>query len=128
MNLLQRSLLINAIFSGVSGITLVVLNRQIADLFQVTDASAFWITGLCLIGFSGMVAYEIKRQKRSGVWAIISQDLLWVFGSLILLVVQPFGISLAGNITIALVALVVLAMAINQGRALGQLEKSGNTD
>ena len=126
MNQLQKSLLINAIFSGLTGILLVVFNKNIASLFGTSNTATFWIIGLALIFFAAIIIYEIKRQKPIGVLFIIIQDLLWVSGSIVLLIFQPFDISITGNGIIAVVALVVLFMGMNQAKALGQIDNKSN--
>jgi ribosome-associated toxin RatA of RatAB toxin-antitoxin module len=122
MNQLQKSLLTNAIFSGLSGIVLVVFNKLIARLFDTANTVVFWIIGLALIFFAATIIYEMKRQKPIGVLLIIIQDFVWVIGSIVLLIFQPFEISITGNVIIALVAFVVLFMGINQAKALGQID------
>lgn len=122
MDQLQKSLLINALFSGLSGTILVAINKHIATLFDISNTSVFWIVGVALIFFSVTIVYEIRRQNPLGVLAIILQDYLWVLGSIILLITQPFEISKTGNVIIAAIALVVLLMAINQAKALAQID------
>ena len=122
MNQLQKSLRLNALFSGLSGILLVVKNKQIAHLFDSANTAVFWITGTALILFSFLISYEIKRQNPLGVLAIIIQDFLWILASCILLIFQPFEISRTGNSMIAVVALIVLFMAVNQAKALAQTD------
>jgi len=122
MNQVQKSLLINALFSGFSGITLVTLSKHIARLFNISNSSVFCIIGITLIFFSMAIIYEIKRQNLVGILSIIIQDYIWVLGSIILLIIQPFEISKDGNSIIGVVALVVLFMAINQAKALAQMD------
>lgn len=124
MNHVQKSLQINALFSGLSGIILVVLNKYVANLFDTSNTPVFWIIGAALIFFSLTIIYEIKRQKPFGVLSIIIQDFLWVLGSIILLIFQPFEISKTGNSIIAVVALAVLFMGINQTKALAQTDNN----
>jgi len=121
---LQKSLLTNALFSGMSGIILVALYKHIANLFDISNTSVFWIIGVALIFFSVTIIYEIRRQNPLGVLVIIIQDYLWVLGSIILLIAQPFEVSNTGNSIIAIVALVVLFMAFNQAKALAQTDNT----
>ena len=114
MNKLQKALKINAIFSTVSGIILILLNHQIANLFGTTNSTVFWIVGLLLIYFAVTIWYEIKKQRRLAILWIIIQDYAWVLGSLILLIFNPFQITQIGNVLIGIVALMVLYMGINQ--------------
>ena len=69
MNQLQKSLLVNALFSGISGIVLVAINRPIANLFGISNTSVFWIIGVALVSFSVTIIYQMQsyhglRQKR----------------------------------------------------------------
>ncbi|MEM9834643.1 MAG: SRPBCC family protein [Bacteroidota bacterium] len=79
MNQLQKALLINAIFSGLSGIVLIVAHNYLAQLFAVENKSIFWIIGGLLIVFAVSITYEIQQQRRAGVltikeeaWQVIS--------------------------------------------------------
>ena len=97
--------------------------KQVANLFDISNSSVFWIVGAVLIFFLLTIIYEIKRQRPLGVLFIIVQDFLWVLVSISLLLFQPFEISNVGSGIIAFVALVVLLMAINQARALAQTDR-----
>ncbi len=118
MNKLQKALKINSLFSSVSGILLVLLNQQIAKLFRTSNNTVFWIVGIILIIFALTIWYEIRKQRNLAVSWIIIQDYIWVLGSLILIIFNPFNISMIGNLIIGIVALVVLFMGINQMIAL----------
>jgi len=122
MNKLQKALGINALFSGISGLTLTILHQWIARLFGVNNSTVFWIIGLALLFFAGTIVYEILKQRQWVVWWIIIQDFLWVIGSFVLLLIQPFAISQTGNMLILLVAVIVLFMGINQYRSLPKNE------
>jgi ribosome-associated toxin RatA of RatAB toxin-antitoxin module len=122
MNKLQKTLLTNAVFSSVSGASLIFASQYFAQLFAISYYSIFWIVGLVLLLFSLTILYEIKRQNPIGVLFIIIQDFLWVIGSVILLIFKPFDISTTGNGIIAVIALIVLLMGINQSNALAQID------
>ena len=119
---MKRVLIINALFSGLSGILLIVLHKPVAHMFGVNSSSPFWIVGIVLLLFSFSIVYEIKRQNSLAILWIITQDLLWVIASVYLLIFNPFDISLLGNYTIAVVAIIVLIMAINQVSALAKVD------
>ncbi|MBW1294766.1 hypothetical protein [Aquimarina litoralis] len=114
MNQLQKALQTNALFSITSGIILILLNKQIATLFGTTNNTVFWITGSILIYFSATIWYEIKKQRRKAIIWIIIQDYVWVLGSIILMVFNPFELSKTGIMIIGIIALIVLFMGINQ--------------
>ena len=124
MNRLQLALKQNALFSSISGTLMIVLNKQLANLFGITNNTVFWIVGLTLIYFALTIAYEIKKQRKWAVLWIVIQDVTWVLGSVILLVFNPFNITLTGNIIIGIIALTVLYMAINQKIQLNKMTAS----
>lgn len=122
MNKLQKSLRLNALFSGISGIVLIAMNKQFAHLFETTNTIVFWVTGIVLLFFAGTIIYEIKKQRPLAVLWIIIQDFLWVIGSIILIAFNPFDISKTGSATIAIIALIVLFMGVSQSKALAQTD------
>lgn len=128
MNSVQKSLRLNAIFSGLCGITLIILNKQIAEIFGTSNSNVFWILGVLLIYFVATLIYEISKQRLLAILWIIIQDIAWVIGSIILLISNPFEISKTGNATIAVVAFMVLFIGINQTRALAQVDNSIHKD
>lgn len=123
MNKLQQSLRLNAIFSGVSGVSLVAFHGWFAEIFALANTTIFWVVGLALIFFAGTIVLEIFKQRRLAILWIITQDFLWVIGSVVLLIWQPLGISAQGNYLIAAIAVIVLAMGINQYLALQEKRK-----
>ncbi|WP_151675433.1 hypothetical protein [Patiriisocius marinus] len=125
MNNLQRALKTNALFSSISGIILILLNKPIAKLFGTSNNTVFWIIGLALIYFSITIRYEIKKQRKLAINWIIIQDYIWVLGSLILIIINPFEITLIGNLIIGTIALIVLYMGINQ--MIGLKKSTTNT-
>lgn len=124
MNNLQKSLLLNALFSTISGITLLICATQITKLFGLKENIVFKIVGIILIFFALTLFYEVKKLRPLAVLWIILQDYLWVMGSLILVILKPFEISKTGNSIITTVAFIVLFMGINQTKALAQIDST----
>lgn len=120
MNKLQKALSTNAIFSVIYGLGLILFHKSIAKIFEVNSGTVFWIVGIGLLLFSLSIFIEIKKQRVKSVKKIILQDYVWVFASALMLVFRPFDISNIGNSSIAIIALIVLLMAINQSKALAQ--------
>lgn len=114
MNKLQNALKINALFSGISGILLIVINQQIAQIFGTNNNTIFWIVGFILIYFALTIWYEIKKQRRLAIIWIIIQDYTWVLSSILLIIFKPFQITKTGNLVIGIIALIVLYMGVNQ--------------
>ena len=126
MNELQKSLKYNAIFSSISGLIMILFNNQIAELFGISNNSVFWIVGLILIYFTITIWYEIRKQRKIAVLWIIIQDFLWVIGSVILILLNPFDITSLGNLIIGFIAFIVLLMGLTQTRALNKKTTTNN--
>ena len=122
MNQLQKSLLFNAVFSGITGILLVSIPKVISEIFSTSNTAVFWVLGIGLLLFAATLIFTIKTQNPLGVLVIIIMDYLWVLGSIVILAFQPFAISTVGGGIIAAVALVVLLIAINQAKALAKVD------
>lgn len=122
MNSLQKALTINILFSGISGATLILLNKQIATIFGTNNNTVFWIVGIILLYFTLTIWYERRKQRKIALLWIIIQDFLWVIGSLILIVFNPFKITPIGNIIIGIIAAIVLFMGINQSIAFNKVK------
>ena len=126
MNNLQKALITNTVFSSISGVVMIIFNKQLADLFGTNNSTVFWVVGLLLIYFAMTIAYEINKQRKLAVLWIIIQDFLWVIGSLILLLLNPYQITLVGNMIVGIVALIVLFMGIKQTSALNKQIRDEN--
>lgn len=124
MNKLQTALLINAIFSGTSGIALIILNHQIAKTFGTENNTLFWIVGLALVYFAITISIEVVKQRALATLWIIVQDFIWVVGSITLLVLNPVSITPIGISLIIIVALIVLFMGLNQAKALAEIDNN----
>ncbi len=120
MNLLKNTLAANATFSTASGILLAIFPEKFAELFEVENALVFRIIGVILLFFAGFVFSQVKKHDVKLVKFIISQDALWVLGSLLLVLLKPFGISQTGNNMIAGVAVIILLFTIGQIQGLKQ--------
>lgn len=113
---LKMTLKANALFSLISGLTLLIFSETIAFLMNLNSNLPLTIIGVGLLLFVMLILF-VTYQKSINlklVKSIIIQDILWVIGSIILLIAHPFGISLEGNIAILIVAIIVLYFAIKQ--------------
>ena len=111
--MLRTALKGNAIFSILSGLTLILFNTFFQTLFA-TDLS-LWILGLALLFFAGQVLYTALRKSlvKKEVVSIIVMDILWVIGSVVLLIAVP-GIPTMGKWIVILVALFIADFAVFQ--------------
>lgn len=127
MTTLKNVLLLNAITSGVTGIALAVMPQFFAHVFEVNATAPFIGVGIFLSVYA-IAVWLVSRPRTVSLKAVngvIIADSLWVAASLILIVLQPYNISLLGNIMIAGVALWVLLMAYLQYRAAKPLQMVG---
>ncbi len=126
MNKLRTALKINAVFSGLSGLLLIFLNNEIAGLFETENNHVFWIIGLVLIFFATTIVVEVIKQRSLAILWIIIQDYIWVIGSIVLLITNPFYISTIGSILIVIVAFIVLLLGISQAIALANIDNNSS--
>ena len=104
--LLTRALLANAVFSLLSGATLIAGGWWLADGFGVP----FWVllvVGAGLIPFGVGVAMAGRSPSPDQVRGIIVADLAWVIGAVVLLLGFPSAMSDAGRTTLAAVTALV---------------------
>ena len=115
MNTLKNVLLINALSSGATGLSLAVMPGIFADLFNTSLRAPFVATGVFLIAFAVIVFLESRRDY-STTWLriIIILDISWVLISLVIICLQAFEISMLGYFMIGAVALWVALMAALQ--------------
>ena len=123
MKTLKNILLLNAVSSAATALILIVFAPMVAQLFGVANPTAFYITGIFLLLFAGLVFYEgLQKSIRPGrVLFISALDTLWVIGSLAIVVLSMFDISFMGYCLISAVAVWVAAMAYLQSRGVKKL-------
>ena len=99
----------NAVFSGFSGLALLLAGPQIAELIGATIPWILYALGGGLLFFALTVWMAARPQVPvSGkVRFIVIQDALWVLGSIAILAFQWLGLNSKGYILIAIVAAVV---------------------
>jgi hypothetical protein len=120
---LKSTLVINSVSSAITGIGLVALAGETAQLFETHDPVPYTEAGLFLIGFATLVGYAAIRKELSPalVRLITVLDILWVIGSILLIVLAGSNISVLGVSAIAVVAIWVGAMAFLQGTGLRKM-------
>jgi len=126
MNSLQKHLTANAVFSTLCGIIVLVFQEKVEQIFNVEPSNFFLVLGTLLILFALSIVVEIKKQRAIPILWITIQDMLWVIGSVILMVWNPFNISIEGNIIIGIVAFFVLLFGFGQARGLSRIDEGAN--
>lgn len=118
MGLLKKYLQMNGGFSLLSGLIMLLMSKRLAVLFGIGSNIIFLVIGIGLVGFSLFVFYVSQNvgKSKTFVQVITILDILWVVGSLALLVFRPFTITVIGNILIATIMMIIAFFAINQYR------------
>lgn len=120
---LRNALKGNAVFSFISGMTLIVFNGKVEQVMNISETFVLQVIGIGLLLFVALLLYSAFRKKLDirQVKFIIIQDWAWVVGSLVLLIFDPFAISTIGNVLIAVMTAVVALLAILQMKPLSKL-------
>jgi hypothetical protein len=115
---LRRTLQGNALFSTASGLLFLFGREAVAALLGLSSAAASVIAALSfgLFVWAGLTLWVSTRTpiQRYQVFAIIGGDLLWVIGSILLLLGGWLPLSTAGMWAVGIVADIVALFAILQ--------------
>ncbi|MCI0415008.1 hypothetical protein L0222_19720 [bacterium] len=112
--LLRRALWANAVFSALSGLAFVIFAEPIHEWLQPEKEIALPSIGILLLLYAVSLARNATRPliNRTQVWCAIVLDLVWVTGSIALLILGLFGTP--GNWIVSIIADIVLVFAILQ--------------
>jgi len=112
--LLRKALLGNALFSALSGLTLLFAQKSVLRIFGLFNRVSLVVLGVGLIIFAATLVVNARRQrvKTSDAWVAVLMDVAWVLASYVLIFVLPF--SKEGKWVIGVVAELVLLFAILQ--------------
>lgn len=107
---LRIVLFANALFSGLSGMTLVLMPEQISQFLDISGQSLLLATmGLGLILFAIDLSHQIS-QSRMATWRALYAsigDFTWVLGSLMLLILKHQNFSQSALLLISGIAILV---------------------
>jgi hypothetical protein len=121
--LLRTALLANALFAGINGIADVLFSGALAE-FASLPAAIIPYSGAGLIAFAAALLWLRARPEmpQTIVRAVIAMDVLWVVGSVVLLLLRDsIGLTTAGAWSVAAGADVVALFAILQFVGLKRL-------
>ena len=110
--LLERSMIADALITGMTGVALVGAAGMLHELLGVPVALMRY-TGLVLIPFAAMVFYwsAPARLSRSRAWTVIALNIAWVAASVTLLVANWIAPTSLGIAFVLFQALVVAIFA-----------------
>lgn len=122
MKELKKYLTINAVFSAISGLTMLLFSSNLNKLFTIDNVYVFPIIGSNLLIFAAFVWFVSSRQLTTKilVTTITVLDAFWVLGSLAIVSLGLFDLSLKGNILISIVAVWIAFLAYKQFKHNGQ--------
>lgn len=121
--LLFLALLLNGVFSSVSGLVMVSAPAALAGLIGVTQPFWLRVLGIGLLGFGSMLLWHAYRQRIRRFEAILisALDMAWVAVSAVVLIFVPEVLTGAGIALIGLVGLVVMTFGDLQLLALWRM-------
>ena len=122
--LLRKALIGNALFSTLSGLTILFAQGWVLRILGLSSSVNLLILGVGLIVFAVTLVINARKQqvKKSDAWIAVLMDLAWVVGSCVLIFVVPF--STGGRWVVALVAELVLLFAVLQFVGIRRIQKS----
>ena len=123
---LLRALTLNAMFSGFSALLMFVAGGWLAVQFALPNAIPIYAIGAFLALFALQLA-NIVRTRNIRTWeitGIISGDIAWVIGSVLLIALYYKTITAAGLMLVDVVAVAVLFFAIQQIRGLMEFRRT----
>ncbi len=117
---LQKILFINAGFSVVSASSILLFPTTISTLMGFSDALWLQLVAIALVFFAVLVSFVALQKTTDSIWVnfIIIQDVLWVLGSIALIAIRPWNISISGIVLISAVAAIIALFAWIQHKHL----------
>jgi hypothetical protein len=122
--LLRKALFRNALFSTLSGLTILLAQKWVLRILGLSSRAGLVIVGVGLIVFATTLVVNAHRRKvkTSGAWIAVFMDVAWVLASYVLIFVLPF--STEGKWVIGVVAELVLLFAILQFMGIRRIQDS----
>ncbi|NNE99332.1 MAG: hypothetical protein HKN25_09975 [Pyrinomonadaceae bacterium] len=119
-SLLINTLRVNAVFSMLSGLDLILFDKTIAQILSGNDIGSFFPIGMMLIGFSVFVfvVSTLSAVNKYLVSAIIAMDILWVVGSIFIIAFGFATFTTIGIVLIGAVAAIIALFAYLQTKGL----------
>ncbi len=122
---LRTALWANAVFSALSGAVLAAGSGVLGPWLGIPPAVLVGV-GLALLPWAFLLHRNAGRPEPSRAEArlAVAGDVMWVLGSVAVLVLDPLGLTAAGKVAVVVVALMVADFAIWQSIGLGRLRRT----
>lgn len=106
----------NSLFSAVNGVFAILFHQVLSELMGVKFPVILMIVGGILVVFSIQLWVVSIRERwlKKFIRFIILLDLLWVVGSVVLLMMNGVGLSFLGQVMVGAVAIIVGGFALLQ--------------
>src|SRR5437868_1667212 len=123
--LLRRALQANAAFSSISAVICIVGAPSVATWLGIASPLALIVFGLVVLVFAAWVLmitlrHPLHPSTARVIWWL---DVAWVVASPIVLIVNPFSLTSAGQWAVGSVALIVLDIAILEYLGLRRIRR-----
>ena len=121
---LRRALMGNALFSILSGLTILFAQGWVLRILGLSSKVSLLILGVALLGFAATLVINARKQqvKLSDAWIAVWMDVAWVIGSYVLIFIVPF--STEGRWVVGVVAELVFLFAVLQFVGIRRILKS----
>jgi hypothetical protein len=121
--LLRMALLGNAIFSTMSGLTLLAAEKPVVQILGLPGGTQLFSLGVGLLVFALILVLFARKApiKTSNAWIVVILDVAWIIGSYVVLFVAP--LSASGKWVVGVVAEVVLIFALVQWLGIRRIQK-----
>ena len=127
-HLLLRALILNTAFSAISALMMFVAGGWVAKQLGLASAVQVYAVAGFLVLFA-LQLWNIVRTRNIRTWeiaGIISGDIAWVIGSVVLVALYYQSITASGLLLVDIVALAVLIFAILQIRGLKEFRRTAS--
>ena len=113
---LQRALLGNAVFSGLSGLIMVLAADALSQFLGLGSPIILTVVGIVLLLYAPMLVWLANQSPvpTHFTWEVIALDVLWVIGSVILIFTDFVPLTTGGKWAIAITADIIALFAILQ--------------
>jgi hypothetical protein len=124
--LLHRALSLNAVFSAVSAVALLLASGWFAAQLGLPGRAPVLVTGTLLGLFALQLTWIVRarRIRRREILGIIAADVAWVGASILLGILYYDRLTTVGAVLVFGVALVVLTFAELQGLGLRRMHRA----
>ena len=121
---LRRSLLLDGIASGLTGLLLLVGARPVSALIGLSIPGLARAVGALLVVYAAALLWNAGRTRvsRAETRAAVALNAVWVIGSVALIELGVFTV--LGSVAVAAVALAVLAFAVLEIVGLRRLQEA----